>query len=387
MVRLETWRGRSSTFVEEMAMADLGEIPEIPVEIEEKRPSKGRKILMTLVTIIVGIAIAGLYFGGPKLGLIRIPGPGDVPTGPILTDSQAQQRIADLTRRLDAYTVLGTGEQIKADKAELDKRRQTGGTMEEIAAKLRDALDKEESYDALTRDLESLNEKIASAQGTFESTTRQLAEADSRLAGLRTAIGRLEDQVGKLEVADDRRQAVKAALLRDLEQLIVQIRKSMPLAPPEYAKEVRIAAAQKLRDELENSNWVRPELLEQYTQLYLDELRMATQENYFLAKIPLEENRKSVMKWAECVSIGNRMTYFETLDRNFTGVCRDTNPQGPVPRYELLVDLPRAELMKIRDIMAQYRPQDYEQRIRAQLGQEVELVGTRPVAAEQPQTG
>jgi len=111
---------------------------------------------------------------------------------------------------------------------------------------------------------------------------------------------------------------------------------------------------------------------------------MATQENYFLAKIPLEENRKFVMKWAECVSIGNQLTYFETFDRKFTGVCRNTNPQGPVPRYELLVDLPRAELMEIRDIMAQYRPEDYEARIRAQLGEEAEIVGTRPIGAGQP---
>jgi len=367
-------------------MADLGEIPEIPVEIEEKGPSKGRKIVITIVAVVVGIAIggAGLYFGGPRLGIIRIPGADDVPTGVVLTDAQAQQRIAELENRLNAYTVLGTADQIRAEKDELTKRRQSQGTMEEIAATLRDALDKEEEYDALTRDLENLNERIASSQGTLESTTRQLAEADSRLAGLRTAIARLEDQVGKLEVADDRRQAVKAALLRDLEQLIVQIRKSMPLAPPEYRKEMRIARAQRLRDELENSNWVRPELLEECTQLYLEELRMATQEDYFVAKIPLLENKKPVMKWAECVSIGNRLTYFETLDRKFTGICRNTNPQGAVPRYELVVDLPRGELMEIRDIMAQYRPQDYEERIRSQLGEEVEVEGKRPTVAEQP---
>jgi len=366
-------------------MADLGEIPEIPVELEEKGPSKGRKILTIVLTLIIGIAAGGaaMYFLGSRLGFIEIPGREAVPRTPVLTDAQAQQRIADLENRLNAYTVLGTPEQLRSEKEELTKRRQAQGTMEDIAAKLRDALDKEESYDALTRDLENLNERIASAQGTLEGINRQIAEAESRLQGLRTTIARLEEQVGKLDVADARRQAVKAALLRDVEQLIIQIRKSMPLAPPEYAKEARIARAERLKEELENSNWVRPELLEQYTQLYLEEIRMATQENYFIARIPLEENGKPVMKWAECVSIGNRITYFETFDRKFTGVCRNTNPQGAVPRYQLLVDLPRSELMEIRDIMAQYRPPDYEQRIRAQLGEEVELVGTRPTAAEQ----
>jgi hypothetical protein len=110
---------------------------------------------------------------------------------------------------------------------------------------------------------------------------------------------------------------------------------------------------------------------------------MAAQEKYFLAKIPLVEKKKPVMKWAECVSIGNRQVYFETLDRVFTGVCRDTNPGGAVPRYQLLVDLPRTELMKVRDIMAQYRPEDYEQRIKVQLGESVELVGKRSTAAQE----
>ncbi|MCK5558724.1 MAG: hypothetical protein KAJ01_10110, partial [Candidatus Hydrogenedentes bacterium] len=173
------------------------------------------------------------------------------------------------------------------------------------------------------------------------------------------------------------------ALLRDVEQLIIQIRKGIPLAPPEYRKDARLAKVRKLRDELEQDKWVRPQLLEQYTQLYLEELVMAAQEKYFLAKIPLVERKKPVMKWAECVSIGNRQVYFETLDRVFTGVCRDTNPGGAVPRYQLLVDLPRTELMKVRDIMAQYRPEDYEQRIKVQLGESVELVGKRSTAAQE----
>ena len=148
-------------------------------------------------------------------------------------------------------------------------------------------------------------------------------------------------------------------------------------------KEVRLEKVLKLKNELDNSKWVRPELLEEYTQLYLEELQIATQEKYFIAKIPLVEKKKEVKKWAECVSIGSQLAYFETLDRTFTGVCRNTNPEGPVPRYEFIVELPRTELMEIRDIMAQYRPEDYEQRIRAQLGEEVELVGKRPTAAQQ----
>lgn len=366
-------------------MADLGEIPEIPVEIEERGPSKGRKILTIVLTLFIGIAAGGaaLYFLGPKLGLTAPPG-GKV-QAPVIGDDAKTREIENLRRQLDAYSVLGNTEKIRADMEELTKRRQAQGTVEEIAAKLRDALDKEESYDALTKDLESLNERIASTQETLEAKERGVAEAESRVEGLRTAIARLEEQVGKLEVADDRRQAVKAALLRDVEQLIVQIRKSIPLAPPEYAKETRIARVQQLRNELENNNWVSPELLEQYTELYLEEVRIATQESYFLARIPLEEDGKTVMKWAECVSIGNRLAYFETLDRKYTGVCRNTNPEGAIPRYELQVDLPRTELMEIRDIMAQYRPQDYEERIRTQLGEQVELVGTRPTVAGQPQ--
>ena len=371
-------------------MADLGEIPEIPVadiEIPDERPPRGGGgFLKTILIVVIGIAVgaAAMYFVGPMLNILVKPG-DDITRGPMIGDEKLQQEIENLRRKLDAYTVLGTADAIRAEKTELEQRQQAQGSMEDLERKLRDALDKEEEYDALTRDLENLNEKVTSSQEALETTSRHIAEADSRLGGLRTEVARLEDQVGKLAVADARRQAVKAALLRDVEQLIVQIQKSIPLAPPEYRKQARIERAQKIRDELENTNWVRPEVLEEYTQLYLEELRMATQENYFIAKIPLVEKKKDVMKWAECVSIGNRFTYFETLDKLFTGVCRNVNPEGAVPRYELLVDLPRAELMEVRDIMAQFRPEDFEERIRAQLGDEVEIVGRRPAAAGQPQ--
>jgi len=365
-------------------MADLGQIPEIPVEVPEVRPSRGRKILMTILVVIIGIAIGGaaMYFVGPRVGILIIPGEADRRTTPVIGTEQAQRRINELEGQLQKYTVLGTPAQIKAEKDELITRQQAQGKMEQVKEKLADAVEKEEAYNALTLDLENLNASIASAQEDLENTQRQSAEARSRLSGLRTEIAGLEQQVGKLEVADARRQAVKTSLLRDVEQLIIQIRKSIPLVPPEYRKEARLARATKLRDELEQENWVRPELLEEYTQLYLEELGMAAQEEYFLAKIPLMEKKTPVMKWAECVSIGNRMVYFETLDKQFTGVCRNTNPAGAIPRYQLVVDLPRSEETQIRDIMAQYRPEDYEERIKVQLGENVEIVGKRDTIAE-----
>lgn len=364
-------------------MADLGQIPEIPVEIPEAGPSKGRKILMTILTLFIGIAVGGaaLYFLGPTLGLTG--GDGDGGPDIVIGDVQLRQSIADLQARLDAYSVLGASKDVKARLDELRQRQESQGTIKDVDDKLRAALEREAEYDALTRDVENLNASIAGAQEELDSTQRQGAEARSRVSGLRTEIAGLEQQVGKLEVADARRQAVKNSLLRDVEQLIIQIRKGIPVVPPEYRKDARLARATKLRGELEQENWVRPELLEEYTQLYLEELEMAAQEDYFLAKIPLVEKKQPVRKWAECVSVGNRMVYFETLDKNFTGVCRNTNPGGAIPRYELLVDLPRAELMQIRDIMAQYRPEDYEERIRVQLGEGVEIVGKRSTVAEE----
>lgn len=365
-------------------MADLGQIPEIPVEIPEVGPSKGRKILVTILVVIIGIAIGGaaMYFGGEKLGIIRHPGEGDVPGTFVVGAGEAERRIGELEARLKKYTVLGAPDKIKAEKEELLTRQQAQGTMDDVKAKVADAAALEEEYNALTDDVENLNASIASAQEELINTERQSAAAGSRLSGLRTEIAGLEQQVGKLEVADARRQAVKNSLLRDAEQLIIKIRKSIPLVPPEYRKDARLARATKLRDELGQENWVRPELLEEYTQLYLEELEMAAQEEYFLAKIPLMEKKTPAMKWAECVSIGSRMVYFETLDKRFTGVCRNTNPAGAIPRYQLVVDLPRSEETQIRDIMAQYRPKDYEERIKVQLGEEVEIVGKRDTVAE-----
>ncbi|MGC9054069.1 MAG: hypothetical protein ACP5KS_09325, partial [Candidatus Hydrogenedens sp.] len=103
-------------------------------------------------------------------------------------------------------------------------------------------------------------------------------------------IERLTNQVGQLEEANARSLAIKESFLLDLDKLIIQIKESLPLTPEKYSVHERLTRAESLRQRAESSNWITPELQNEFTRLYLDEIEIGKIQEYFYAKINVKDS-------------------------------------------------------------------------------------------------
>ncbi len=231
----------------------------------------------------------------------------------------------------------------------------------------------QEELSLVNEDLERTNEEFVVAQQEYEDLLNETSITQARQQGLIAEVDRLTSLVGELEDANARRQATRNALQSAMERLAVQIEEGLPLTPREFDREERAAAAQALLDRIEETNWVDPDLLNDYTNLYLRELEIAESQKYFFARIPVRDRFGVVTnKWAECVMNGNWSVYYRTLDGRNIGVYANTAETG-APRYEFVEDFPREAQTHIQEQIFANRTPGYQERIQVLAQQEVEL--------------
>ena len=175
---------------------------------------------------------------------------------------------------------------------------------------------------------------------------------------------RLTEAVGELEVADARRAATKDTLQHNAELLIVQIQGGSPLTPARYAYQQRLDRAMDLRDKIAKAKWVDPQLLDEYTSLYVAELAIASSREYFYARVPVkDELGNPYYIWAECLMNGNWSVYFQTIDSKIVGSYENTAGSGP-PKYEFRQDLPEDMRADIVQAITAARPEGWEAKIK-----------------------
>ena len=106
-----------------------------------------------------------------------------------------------------------------------------------------------------------------------------------------------------------------------MDRLLIHVQDSMPLTPDKDSHTVRVADVQAFREKVRNAPWVTPELMQEYTSLYLRELEVSQQEEYFFARMPvLDRFGNRTQKWAEALMLGNRAVYFRSLDGKNVGL-------------------------------------------------------------------
>ncbi len=188
-------------------------------------------------------------------------------------------------------------------------------------------------------DIEEKNAEFVMAQEQLETLMQNMAITQARHDGLLSENRRLTSQVGELEEANDRQLATNATLLHSLDRLIVQVEGGSPLAPERYAHQRRLNRATTLRKKVLDSKWVSPDLLNEYTELYLSELAIASSREYFFAKIPVHDQLGTKqVRWAECLMNGNWSVYFRTIDGKHIGSYENVS-DTITPRYEFREDL------------------------------------------------
>jgi len=328
---------------------------------------KGSRLVAGLVMLLVliGGVAGGMFLGAMMSGTIPfLPNPyAEDLEAKDRTIEQQRRQIADLTAQTPDEAPLSPEEIDALIQRRNDLQQQLNQTTEDVE-QAREKLNTLNNRLALVRaDIEQRNNEFVEAQEALEDLRNETAITDARHQGLLAENERLTEMVGELEVANARRQATKDALLHNTELLIVQIQGGSPLTPARYDYQERLARAEALRDKIARAKWVDPQLLDEYTSLYLAELGIASSREYFYARIPVEDDLGNVnMKWAECLMNGNWSVYFRTIDGRDVGSYENVAGSGP-PQYEFREDLPSGVRSDIVEAIEAARPEDWRDKI------------------------
>jgi hypothetical protein len=323
-------------------------------------------------TIVVGLLFLLL---GTAAGIVAQPFVIDslsfLPNPKAQDIADLETKLADVTRQRDR--ALDTGGETEISQAEIDQMitdYNEAKAQLETTVKQRDEagealLQLKEDVQAVETDLEDVNERYVLAAEDLENLAQENDITDARHKGLLAENERLTDMVGELEVANDRRGAVQDTLLHNIDQLAIQIDGGSPLTPARYSHSARLERVEELREKVAKAKWVTPQLLSEYTELYIAELGVSSVREYFFASIPVIDNLGiQSNRWAECLMNGNWSVYYRTLDGDHIGSYENT-AGGGVPNYEFREDLPS----NIKtDIVAQIfaaRVEDFETKIEA----------------------
>ena len=243
----------------------------------------------------------------------------------------------------------------------------------EVAALEEELAEVQEERDLVAEDLAQQQAEFVQVQQEYEDLLNETAIVEARQEGLLAEVDRLRDQVGELEDANERRAATLSALQSSAQQLLSRIEGGIDLTPRQYARADRIARAENLLERIDQASWVEPDLLDDYTELYLEELEIAEMRRYFFARIPVQDRFGTTRyKWAECLMNGNWSVYFRTIDGRQSGIYMNVADTGD-PRYEVVLDLPRETARHVEEAVMHHRSPNYEQQIEALAEQDREL--------------
>lgn len=283
---------------------------------------------------------------------------------------QKEQRIRELEELLpkpgeepSAVNDPQLFEKVKAAQEELTR---ISGDLETKTADLQ----------AIERDVLAKNEEFLQAQQMYEDLKNETSITQARQKGLIAEIERLTTYTGELEEANKRRIDTRDSLAHAVDRLIIQIQEGMPLTPEKYSHQTRVASAQALRDQIEGSNWVSPEIQEAYNKLYLQELEIAQSNEYFFAKLRVtDEFGNKANKWAECLMQGNWSVAYRTLDGKNIGEYANLAAPGEPVRWGFREDLPQDVKVNLEQKVFSSRVEGFEEKIA--------VIATKQLAAEE----
>ncbi len=344
-----------------------------PAEVGGKKKAKGGSPVLALVMAIVGL-IGGVV-AAPYIPLDFLPNPAKQELELAKAEIVKQKAIIDKYEQAgpkEGQTSITPEERDKLRSDIQDAQKLLNDTKSELETRTGELADLTAKLEQRKEEVELKNEEYEKAQTTYQALQDQTYLMEARLRGLDSEVERLSGFVGDLEAANQRRIVSKDALLHSLDRLIVQVQESLPLTPEKFSHQSRLQAVEALRKQVDSENWVTPELLNAYTDLYLGELRIAAAQEYFFASLPLIDrygNRSD--KWAECVMEGNQAVYYRSLDGLNAGVYRNGGTaETPAWQFYEEIEPERQEMLAAR--IAPYRVKGYEQKVQLLTGQEAQ---------------
>lgn len=329
------------------------------------QPAK-RKFKIPIAPIAAIIALLVGIIAGPFLSeYLPIPNPAKQKI--VELENRIKQQEAAIQKNIDIENKMPgvkiSPEEVKRLQDELDavttKLKNAQQEFDSLNAQISE---KQAALQAIEADIAAKNEQFVAAQEAYENLINETEIVKARQTGLLAEIERLTNQVGKLEEANARSLAIKEAFLLDIDKLIIQIKESLPLTPEKYSLHERLARAESLRQKAESASWITPELQQEFTKLYLDELDLAKRQEYFYAKINVKDSMGlPTNKWAECLMKGAWGVYYRTLDGKNIGVFQNIKPNSITPVWGFQEGLPPTVVAQIEQEIILARPPDFEQ--------------------------
>ncbi len=348
---------------------DTGGMTPAPVGGIPRRSSRLASILVGVAALFIGV-IGGLFLypaANGKLPLLPDPYTSQL--------AQKDGKIDELTTRIAKMVEIKPGGETISQE-ELDDliakfnetRAKLTGATDELAQKQEELNTLNNQVELVKADIAEKNDQFVEAREELDDLVNETAITQARYEGLLAENERLTGAVGELEVADARRAATKDTLQHNAELLIVQIQGGSPLTPARYGYQQRLDRAVELRDKIAKAKWVDPQLLDEYTSLYVAELAIASSREYFYARVPVNDDLGNPYYiWAECLMNGNWSVYFRTIaddkDEAVVGSYENTAGSGP-PTYEFRQDLPEDMRADIVLAISAARPEGWEAKIK-----------------------
>ncbi len=334
--------------------------------------------------MLVGAAIAALVIG-MVLGPLAIGGYIPEMINPTLAAKNAAEKELAATKSQvqSANQRAAAAEKIAADLQQRETEQQGGGNVLEQLTQAQSDLEqvtadlevKTGDLQAIERDILAKNEEFLSAQQLYEDLRNETSITQARQKGLIAEIERLTTYVGQLEEANERRIGTRDSLAHAVDRLAIQIKEGIPLTPEKYSHRERLAAVESLRNRIESSNWVSPELQEDYSRLYLREMEIAQGSDYFFAKLRVtDEFGNKTAKWAECLMQGNWAVIYRTLDGKNIGEYINLAAPGEPVRWGFRESLGKDAVSQLEQKIFANRVEGFEEKIA--------VIATKQLASE-----
>ncbi len=327
--------------------------------------ARGRRGGMSrlVASVLVIVALAGGMIAGPFVPYL--------PNPRIKVIEEKDQEIASLKQQIRRVTELAPSTGTPLTQEEVDKMAAEATRLKaeiethtnELARLLDESQRKQSELALIQEDIDEGSQLFVETDDALQALKQEIAITEARHEGLLAENERLTGQVGELEVAAARAQSTRDTLLHNLDLMIVQIEGGIGLTPAKYSRDGRLAKARELRDGVGGMNWVDPETLDGYTELYLSEMQIGSSREYFFAKIPIHDQLGSEFtKWAECLMNGNWSVYFRTIDGTNVGSYENISTTN-VPEYRFREDLPANTKLEIEEQIVAARVPDFAEKV------------------------
>lgn len=324
--------------------------------------------------LLIGLTIAALILGilaGPFISSM-LPLPAALnPTKAALEAKSAEvislnQQLNQLrnVQRADGPVDMSPEEVKRLQNEIVHLREEEGQLAAQVDTLATDVSARQSELDLIQQDISEKNEEFLTAQEKFEELQNETAITQARQKGLVKEVERLTGFVGELEVANARRKDTKDALEHNIDRLFIQVKEALPLTPEKYDHDMRLARVEKLRNQVAQENWVTPELQQEYTNIYLEELNVSQSSEYFFARLGVQDEfGNRAFKWAECLMQGNWGVLYRTLDGKNIGVFTDISGGEGSPRWGFKEALSKDSTRELEDRIISSRVDDWESKV------------------------